>query len=99
MQLNFLGKAFIASVGLYAGSKIIESLVQEEQAPVPQHRLLTGQELLDKVGPKSGQAFADLLFTSIVTHDWVRFNQIIDITPAFQASYEQRCEMWRSLRS
>lgn len=103
MQLNFLGKAFIASVGGYAASKIIESLVEEDEVPAsvppattPPSRPYSGQELLDMVD-NHGKGL--LAHAAIVLEDWNVFNRMIEGSQIRAANYEQRCEVWTLLRS
>jgi demethoxyubiquinone hydroxylase (CLK1/Coq7/Cat5 family) len=93
MQLNFLGKAFIAATTALIGVKVAESLTEEVQHVIP--TLYTGQELLNMLDSHSLSFFK----LAARNRNWEQFNKMVDASEVRRAVYEQRCEMWELCQS
>jgi hypothetical protein len=96
MQLNFLGKALIASTSVLLATKVIERLVEEE-TPAPQQssQPYTGQQLLNMLDRMSLNFFK---LAAKTNNNWEQFNKMVDASPVRPANYYQRCEMWELCR-
>ncbi len=97
MKLNFLGKAAIATAGLYAASKLLET--NEEDNWQPPGR--SGEKLFSIVQNSffGAALLPEIRYNATCPGDWDGFNEAINRSVIRDANHQERCNLWNYLRS